>query len=257
MLTERRRLSPSDVSVVIGLAVAPAIGLGVARFAYALVLPDMRVDLGWSFAQAGFINTANAAGYLIGALCAAPAIRAIGAYRLTVAGVWACVFSLMLCALSRDALLLNAARSLAGIGGGFAFVSGGVLAAGVAHRNPDRSSFLLGLFYAGPGMGILLSGLTVPFVLGRFGEGSWDRAWLVLSTLSIPLAVCLRVANGEHAPAPPSLPGGSDHRRMRWLFCGYLLFGAGYIAYMTFMIAWVRSGGGAAACSRCSGASSA
>jgi hypothetical protein len=30
------------------LAVAPAIGLGICRFAYALVLPDMRQSLGWS-----------------------------------------------------------------------------------------------------------------------------------------------------------------------------------------------------------------
>ena len=31
----------------------------------------MRADLGWSFAQAGAMNTANAAGYLVGALVAA------------------------------------------------------------------------------------------------------------------------------------------------------------------------------------------
>jgi hypothetical protein len=30
------------------LAIAPAIGLGICRFAYALVLPDMRENLGWS-----------------------------------------------------------------------------------------------------------------------------------------------------------------------------------------------------------------
>lgn len=31
---------------------------------------------------------------------------------------------------------------------------------------------------------------------------------------------------------------------MGWLLGGYLLFGAGYIAYMTFMIAWVQGSGG-------------
>ena len=57
--------------VIFGLSMGPAIALGLARFAYALLLPSMRADLGWSFADAGAMNTANAAGYLIGALVAA------------------------------------------------------------------------------------------------------------------------------------------------------------------------------------------
>ena len=56
----------------------PAIGLGLGRFAYALLLPAMRLDLGWSYAQAGAINTANAFGYLIGALAAAPLAARLG-----------------------------------------------------------------------------------------------------------------------------------------------------------------------------------
>src|SRR5689334_3597053 len=62
----------THLGVVLGLAMGPAVGLGLGRFAYALLLPAMRVDLGWSYAQAGALNTANAAGYLIGALLAAP-----------------------------------------------------------------------------------------------------------------------------------------------------------------------------------------
>jgi sugar phosphate permease len=58
--------------VIFGLSMGPAIALGLARFAYALLLPSMRADLGWSFADAGAMNTANAAGYLVGALVAAP-----------------------------------------------------------------------------------------------------------------------------------------------------------------------------------------
>ena len=49
--------------LIIVLAIAPAIGLGICRFAYALVLPDMLESLGWSYSIAGFMNTINAAGY--------------------------------------------------------------------------------------------------------------------------------------------------------------------------------------------------
>jgi predicted MFS family arabinose efflux permease len=235
---------PRDVVVVAALALAPAVGLGIARFAYALILPDMRSDLGWSYADAGWMNTTNAAGYLLGAWVAARIIASMGAYRVMVAGAWACIVALILCALLRHAIPLNAARVLAGLGGGFAFVSGGVLAAGVAQRNPERAAFLLGLFYAGPGLGILLSGIAVPFTLERFGAGSWRMAWAALAVLSLPLAVGLYLARGEGAGSLRSVQAKPRYGDMRWLLCGYLFFGAGYIAYMTFMIAWVRSSGG-------------
>ncbi len=233
-----------DTAVVAALALAPAIGLGIARFAYALVLPDMRADLGWSYADAGWMNTTNAAGYLLGALVAARAIASTGAYRVMVAGARACVVALILCGLFRHALPLNAARALAGLGGGFAFVAGGVLAAGVAQRNSERAAFLLGLFYAGAGLGILLSGVAVPFILDRLGPGSWSTAWTTLALLSLPLAAGLHLTRSESAAAPPYAQSNPHYGEMRWLLCGYLFFGAGYIAYMTFMIAWVQGSGG-------------
>ncbi|WP_332683412.1 YbfB/YjiJ family MFS transporter [Bosea sp. (in: a-proteobacteria)] len=235
-----------DVMLIAALALAPAIGLGIARFAYALVLPDMRADLGWSYADAGWMNTSNAAGYLIGALLAARAIGRAGAFRVLIAGVWACIAALTLSAVVRQAVPLNAARLLAGLGGGFAFVAGGVLAAGIAQRNPGRAAFLLGLFYAGPGLGILVSGLGVPLVLERFGPGSWSTAWAALAALSLLLAIGLHWAQGEKAAAQATGQGKPHFAGMRWLLCSYLLFGAGYIAYMTFMIAWVQGSGGSA-----------
>ena len=52
----------------IALALGSAIALGLARFSYGLLLPIMREDLVWSYLVAGTMNTANALGYLIGAL---------------------------------------------------------------------------------------------------------------------------------------------------------------------------------------------
>jgi cyanate permease len=51
------------------------------------VLPNMRADLRWSFATAGALNTANAAGYLIGALIAAAAARWFGERRVFLCGL--------------------------------------------------------------------------------------------------------------------------------------------------------------------------
>ena len=58
----------SPLLIAAALALGAAVSLGLARFAYALMLPPMRADLGWSYFTAGGMNTLNAAGYLAGAL---------------------------------------------------------------------------------------------------------------------------------------------------------------------------------------------
>lgn len=58
--TEPERLEALRLAV--RLSLGSAIALGLARFSYALLLPAMKADLAWSFAQAGAMNTANAAG---------------------------------------------------------------------------------------------------------------------------------------------------------------------------------------------------
>ena len=69
---DRSKISPADttpyVRLALALALGAAISLGITRFAYGLLLPTMRADLGWSYTLAGGMNTANALGYLIGAL---------------------------------------------------------------------------------------------------------------------------------------------------------------------------------------------
>src|SRR3984957_12864378 len=85
----------THLGVVAGLAMGPAVGLGLGRFAYALLLPAMRADLGWNYAQAGAINTANAAGYLIGALLAAPIAARIGDKRAFFVGLLLATGSLL------------------------------------------------------------------------------------------------------------------------------------------------------------------
>lgn len=56
------------VWLALALSLGAAVSLGITRFAYALLLPPMREDLGWSYTLAGGMNTINALGYLLGAL---------------------------------------------------------------------------------------------------------------------------------------------------------------------------------------------
>ena len=50
--------------VLLGLALGVTVTNGFARFAYGLLLPSMQSEMGWNYAQAGWLNTANAFGYI-------------------------------------------------------------------------------------------------------------------------------------------------------------------------------------------------
>ncbi len=239
---------PKLARLILILALAPTIGLGIGRFAYSLVLPDMRDTLGWSYSAAGFMNTINAAGYLLGALVAARLAKRHGLLALVKSGTLMAIFSLALCAVSANFALLSVGRLLAGFGAALSFVAGGALAATIAQTQPSRSGFLLSLFYAGPGLGILASGLVAPFLLAEFGAGSWWIVWLAMTAISLLLVIPLLPVKIETtaALAQGDVAGFRVAPVMLYL-AGYFLFGAGYIAYMTFMIAYVRDAGGGAA----------
>src|SRR6266480_7549839 len=261
-LTATMRLSRSDLlhapdrpqsymhpaRLILILSLAPTVGLGIGRFAYSLVLPDMRDALGWSYSAAGFMNTINAAGYLAGALMASRLIKRFGLSAAVRWGTLACVVSLALCAMSGNFFVLSFARLLAGLGAAVGFVAGGALGAMIAQTRPARANFLMSLFYAGPGLGILSSGLIAPFVLQAFGPGSWWIVWWALTLLSVVMTIPLMLAPLDtRAAVDRTTRTAFSIRPVLIYLVGYFLFGAGYIAYMTFMIAYVRDGGGGAA----------
>jgi predicted MFS family arabinose efflux permease len=250
--------TPTPIQEVLKLALALSLGaavsLGITRFSYGLLLPPMREDLGWSYALAGGMNTANAAGYLLGALMTPAWMRRFGPIRLLVWGAfWASAFMVATGFLtSASALLLQ--RLLAGLASAWVFVAGGLLAARLGSLQPTRAGFLLGIYYGGTGLGITLSALLVPAVLQAASQvpHAWSWAWWGLAAASFVatgvLAVAMRrMPRDAHvsAPAPAHAPPANPARlhRLGWALAGYMLFGAGYIGYMTFVIALLREQG--------------
>jgi predicted MFS family arabinose efflux permease len=232
--------------VIVGLAMGPAVALGLGRFAYALLLPAMRADLGWNFAQAGALNTANAAGYLIGALVAAPVGRRMGDKRVFAFSLVLAALAVGASGLTADYMALLALRVAAGFTGALGFVCGAGLASAAAMGgSKHRAPTLLGIYFAGAGMGITASALAVPPLLGTVG---WRGGWLVLGALALAATAfgCLAL---RRAPEPSyasadNARAGSSPRVVACTLVAYGLFGAGYIAYATFIIAYLRGAEG-------------
>ena len=114
--------------IAVGLSLGPAVSNGLARFAYGLVLPAMRQDLSWTYTEAGWINTANAIGYLVGAVLALRFVATMGPRRLFIGGMVLITIALLASGLTRDFWLLSIWRVVAGIGGAPVFIAGGAMA---------------------------------------------------------------------------------------------------------------------------------
>lgn len=229
-----------------GLALGPAAALGLGRFAYALLLPAMRADLHWSYAEAGSMNTANALGYLAGALLTPWVAAALGARRSFLAGIAVTVLALPATAISGDFGYLLALRLLAGLSGALALICGAALASQVASEAGARPALVLAVYFSGPGQGVVLSSLGIPYLLELGGGNAWRLGWLALGALGA-LGSMLAVRAALHAGEPPRrAPVGAARPRLAPLlptFVAYTLFGMGYIGYMTFVVAFLQDRG--------------
>ena len=246
------RGEPPQWLIAAALALGAAVSLGLARFSYALLLPPMRADLGWSYLVAGAMNTVNAAGYRLGALLMPRALARWPARRLLLGGSAAAAALLALHGLVSGDAALYALRLLAGMASAATFVAGGLLAAQLAQapgdtagRAPLGSGLVLGLYYGGTGLGIVASALLVPPLAGRAAPHAWQAAWWALA-LAAALATAAMAAATRTLDAPPASRAAgpaASRRPLAWGLAGYLMFGIGYIGYMTFVVTLLREQG--------------
>ncbi len=231
--------------ILLGLAMGPAVSLGLGRFAYALLLPAMRIDLGWNYAAAGAMNTANAVGYLIGALIAAPIAARFGDKRGFLAGLLLTAASLLANGMSSDYAVLALLRAVAGAAGALSLITGGALAAAAGSGGGrTRSALALGVYFGGAGFGMVVSAFAVPTLDAAMG---WRAGWFVLGALSL-LATLLALPALARAPDVAardkqrvSVFKPHAARGLHALMLSYVFFGAGYIAYTTFIVAYLHN----------------
>lgn len=232
--------------IVAGLSMGPAVTNGFARFAYGLILPSMQTDLAWNFTQAGWINTANAIGYLVGSLLALALVSSWGPRKLFVWGMALTTVALVFSATTRDLTMLSVWRILAGIGGAPVFIAGGAMASALFADDKSRNAFAIALYFGGGGIGMFLTGAALPLFMEWFGDAGWPIAWLMLGIASY-VGFVASFAAAEAAPEARAGSAGERGRlpimRMIPALLTYFLFGLGYIVYVTFLISWMQARG--------------
>lgn len=228
--------------VLAGLTLGVTVTNGFARFAYGLILPAMKSEMGWSYAQAGWLNTANALGYIVGAILTMMLIRRISPERLFAFGLIATTLALLATGLNATLWWQTFWRILAGIVGAMSFSTAGVLTVGLFQNDPRKNALAIAiLFGSGGGLGIVLAGAALPLMLDRFGPGAWPMGWIVVGAISLAFTpLCVWAALQLRPPLQPRTKAVPlPLRRMVPELAGYAGFGLGYIVYLTFLSAWM------------------
>jgi predicted MFS family arabinose efflux permease len=226
-----------------GLSLGAAVGVGLSRFSYALLLPSMLKSMNWSYTIAGSLNTANALGYVAGSVSAYILVRHVRPSHLFIVGLVVTVLSVLVTGLFSDILWLMTNRFLSGVSGAWVLACGAaVIAARFGHAGRRRMA--TGIFFAGAGIGIALSGIVVNPLIAGLGAPAWPQAWLALGVVGLiasvwPILEATKVMSAANAASPGRLRVDG----LGPIFVGYFFFACGYIVYMTFIFAWMRTHG--------------
>jgi len=153
-------------------------GVGLARFAYTALMPQM-VLAGWfTGEQVAYLGAANLLGYLIGALAAAPLAERLGAVRV-LQGCWIAVtLSFLGCSMAQPMAVFFVWRLVSGIAGATLMVLGPSVA--MAATPLARRAALGPLMFSGIGVGALLSATLVP----ALAQQSLSAVWWGLALVS-------------------------------------------------------------------------
>ncbi|MGP9806359.1 MFS transporter [Paracoccus sp. NSM] len=170
-----------------------ALAYGLARFAYGLLLPQIRADLELDTVVAGWIGSAAFAAYCAGVVAAFFAVPRSGPRAVAVASGLCATLGMGLMAVAGSAPALGLAMGLAGISTGLASPP---LAAAVACRVPasDRPR-ANGAINAGTAAGIILSALPAL----AFAE-AWRDLYLGFAAIAAVVTLWLWRAMPGHAP---------------------------------------------------------
>jgi MFS family permease len=130
-------------------------------------------------------------------------------------------------------------RFICGIGSAWVFACGGALIAAKYSNEPAKSASAIAIYYAGGGLGIAASGFLIYPVLNY--HWAWPLGWLALGIAGLilslwPAKLALEIDSKKSERSNESMPW----RRFQTITWAYLLFGVGYIVYLTFVMAWLR-----------------
>lgn len=215
--------------------------LGIARFAYTPMLPQMQEQAGLTVSGGGWLAAINYMGYLLGAIMASLISNLTIKYRLYQIGLVVAVISTAMMGLTDNFWLWSLSRFIAGLSAAAGILLASGLILNWLIRNDYRSE--LGIHFSGVGLSIAFCAIAIELMHLSF---DWSEQWLILALLG---AVILAPA-WVWMPAPdPDASLTTSGRKMvdnppgskfmKLFMLAYFCAGVGYAVTVTFIVAIV------------------
>lgn len=183
--------------------------LAFARLSYGVILPFMREGLQITYKQAGYLGTISSLGYLVTLIFAGILASKWGAKRTILLGLSLVSVGLIGLTFSASFWLTILFMLFLGIGTSFTYTP---LISLLVAWFPKNKGFVIGLTTSGAGVGILFSGILVPYLGGVNPEFGWRIAWGVFSIISICVGL-LTFIFIKNPPADKDFSGASGPQR--------------------------------------------
>ncbi len=174
----------SNTAILLAGIIALIIGVGVARFVFTSLLPFMLEDY-LSVGFAGILASINYVGYLSGSIFAVFIKDINTKVKFFRFGMFLCISTTLLLAISTNEIVWIVSRVLAGFGAAMALVVGSAIVMNkLSIKNKTKA---MGIHFSGIGFSILVSDLIMRGSF-YFNE-DWQFSWLVLTIFAMIIVV--------------------------------------------------------------------
>lgn len=155
--------------------------LGIGRYSYSMILPDMKDGLGLTYTQTGLIATANFVGYSLFTLISGILAARYGIRNLISLSLLLISLTIFLTGLSWSFEAALIFRFLTGIGSGGANTPTMVL--NTMWFGPHLRGLATGIMVTGNGIALILEGFLIPEILRMYGGEGWRFSWIYLGVI--------------------------------------------------------------------------
>lgn len=159
---------------------------GFARMSYGAVLPYMQKDLGLSISQAGLVGTIMFLGYLVTVGLSGVLTIRWGAKSVLLIGGCGVLVSMLGLASASSFWMICMFMFISGAGSALVFTP---LMSVMIGWFPEKRGTVLGIILSGAGIGMLLSGILIPFIMNQFSVLGWRAVWICFGIISLAVLI--------------------------------------------------------------------